>query len=112
MHFDGEIYAAIGWRLRENFLAARTLTTDTLLTYLVDGMNYTPATPFFEDMRDGILAAAARPRTTAWCGTRLPTSASAWAPRRRFRSRSVVTVIESFALPAECSALRSTANAN
>ena len=52
MHFDGEIYAAIGWRLLENFGDAKK---DTLLGYLVDGMNYTPATPTFEEMRDGIL---------------------------------------------------------
>ena len=32
---------------------------DKLFGYIVDGMNFTPAKPTFEDMRDGILAAVA-----------------------------------------------------
>ena len=31
------------------------LSKERLLTDLVDGMNYTPAQPMFEEMRDGIL---------------------------------------------------------
>jgi extracellular elastinolytic metalloproteinase len=57
-HNDGEIYAAIGWRLWENFQAA-SLSRDVLLGYLVRGMNFTPAQPTFEQMRDGILQAVA-----------------------------------------------------
>jgi extracellular elastinolytic metalloproteinase len=56
VHFDGEIYGAIGWHLGEIF-ASEGLTTTQLLGYLVDGMNYTPAGPNFEQMRDGILQA-------------------------------------------------------
>jgi extracellular elastinolytic metalloproteinase len=55
VHADGEIYAAIGWRLFELFAGRK----DTLFDYLVDGMNYTPAQPTFEQMRDGILASVA-----------------------------------------------------
>jgi len=55
VHNDGEIYAAVIWRLMELFGNDR----ETLFGYVVDGMNYTPSTPAYEDMRDGILAAIA-----------------------------------------------------
>jgi hypothetical protein len=58
VHFDGELYGAIGWRLWQNYQSAGQ-GKDTLLGDLVDGMNYTPAHPKFEDMRDGILASVA-----------------------------------------------------
>jgi len=54
VHFDGEIYAATIWRLWEIF-QSNTLTQDRLFDYLVGGMNFTPAGPAMEDMRDGIL---------------------------------------------------------
>src|SRR5688500_10839743 len=56
VHNDGEVYGAIGWRLFELFGASRV---DELFGYLVDGMNYTPPTPTYEQMRDGILQAVA-----------------------------------------------------
>ncbi|HKX43782.1 MAG TPA: M36 family metallopeptidase, partial [Burkholderiaceae bacterium] len=58
VHNDGEIYAAIVWRMKELFDAAygQQAGTSRLFTYIVDGMNYTPATPAYENMRDGILA--------------------------------------------------------
>jgi extracellular elastinolytic metalloproteinase len=55
VHADGEIYAAIGWSLFKLFAGRK----DALFGYLVDGMNYTPAQPTFEQMRDGILASVA-----------------------------------------------------
>jgi hypothetical protein len=58
VHFDGEIYAATIWRLWEIF-QANSISLDTLYDYLVDGMNFTPAGPAMEDMRDGILQSAA-----------------------------------------------------
>ncbi len=58
VHNDGEIYAAIMWRLMEIF-GREQLERDLLLTYFVDGMNYTPATPAWEDMRDGMLQSVA-----------------------------------------------------
>jgi hypothetical protein len=57
-HLDGEIYAATMWRLRQLWLG-KGWSQDTLLRYIVDGMNYTPARPAYEDMRDGILASIA-----------------------------------------------------
>jgi hypothetical protein len=55
VHADGELYGAIGWQLLQNFGTARK---DALFTYMVDGMNFTPAQPSYEQMRDGILQAA------------------------------------------------------
>ncbi len=57
VHFNGEIYAATIWRLWELF-QTHGISQDTLFDYLIGGMNDTPAGPAFEDMRDGILAAA------------------------------------------------------
>lgn len=58
VHNGGEIYAAAMWRLREGALAAG-LTNDQAYTWWVQGMNYTPAGPSFENMRDGMVQAAA-----------------------------------------------------
>jgi hypothetical protein len=54
VHNDGEIYAAAMWRLRELWLASNR-TNDALFKVFVDGMNYTPSTPAFEHMRNGML---------------------------------------------------------
>src|SRR5262249_18626363 len=56
VHNDGEIYGAIGWRLLELFAESRK---NALFDYIVDGMNFTPPPPTYEQMRDGILAAVA-----------------------------------------------------
>ena len=64
VHADGEIYAAAMWRLLGLWEAAG-YTQDQLFDYVVDGMNYTPAAPAYEDMRDGILAAV--PTTAQDC---------------------------------------------
>jgi extracellular elastinolytic metalloproteinase len=66
VHNDGEVYAAIGWRLWEIFKDSG-LSKDRLLSYLVDGMNYTPTKPTFENMRDGILAAVDNAGETHQC---------------------------------------------
>ena len=55
VHLDGEVYGAIGWRLWKNFQNVGR-SADEVLAILVNGMNYTPQQPRFEDMRDGILA--------------------------------------------------------
>ena len=56
VHNDGEIYAATMWKLLELWEAAGH-TQEELFDYVVGGMNFTPAGPAYEDMRDGILAA-------------------------------------------------------
>ena len=69
VHADGEIYGAIVWRMIELFkatygdLAGRS----RLFSYVVDGMNFTPSTPAYEQMRDGILAAVHNGSTPSDC---------------------------------------------
>ena len=65
VHDDGEVYAAIVWRLMELFEAS-TISRDALFRTWVDGMNYTLAGPAWEDMRDGMLQSAAATRRTAY----------------------------------------------
>lgn len=60
VHNDGEIYAAIGWRLIELFGPSRRAD---LFSHMVDGMNFTPPFPAYEDMRDGILQSVANSAT-------------------------------------------------
>jgi hypothetical protein len=102
VHADGEVYAAIGWRLFELFGVARQ---DVLLDYLVEGMNFTPPGPTYEQMRDGILSAVqAAPNS-------LGDECLVWDAFAQFgvgvgasgvaRGRSVV-ITESFVLPPAC----------
>jgi len=56
VHNDGEIYAATMWKLLALWEAAGH-SQDELFDHVVGGMNFTPAGPAYEDMRDGILAA-------------------------------------------------------
>lgn len=56
VHANGEIYAATMWKLRGLWLASGR-SMDLLWDYVIDGMNYTPANPEYEEMRDGILSA-------------------------------------------------------
>ena len=56
VHDDGEIYAAALWKLRQLW-TAQGLGENELWNRIVDGMNFTPARPAYENMRDGILAA-------------------------------------------------------
>jgi hypothetical protein len=57
VHNDGEIYAAAMWRLLDLWETA-SYSRDELYDVVVDGMNYTPSRPAYEDMRDGLLAAS------------------------------------------------------
>jgi hypothetical protein len=56
VHNDGEIYAATIWRLSQLW-QQNSLSQDLLFDYLIDGMDFTPSRPAYEDMRDGILSA-------------------------------------------------------
>lgn len=64
VHNDGEIYAAIVWRMMELFGDTRR---EALFRYVVDGMNTTPSTPTYEQMRDGILASVSAGPVPADC---------------------------------------------
>jgi extracellular elastinolytic metalloproteinase len=106
VHNDGEVYAAIGWRLKQNFEGAGK-TVDELFADLVNGMNYTPSGPYFEDMRDGILSPLNQTDQClvwdAFADFGVGVGASATVGRQR--GKTVVTVAESTALPAACSAI-------
>jgi len=103
VHFDGEVYGAIGWDLWKNYKAAG-LGQDAILGDLVGGMNFTPAAPNFQQMRDGILAQLTASGNDA-------RACMVWDSFAQFgvgvgatsivRGKKIV-VTESFALPAEC----------
>jgi hypothetical protein len=100
VHFDGEIYGAIGWHLLENYTGA-SLTVDTLLDDVVGGMNFTPSGPAFEDMRDGILAAAAGSGRECLIWDAFADFGVGVGAEAIVRGPNVI-VTESFALPPEC----------
>jgi hypothetical protein len=96
VHFDGEVYGAIGWKLLELYTAGGLTNTD-LLRDLVQGMRFTPAAPNFQQMRDGILAGTATNDCKVWTafaqygvGNGATSSISG----------GIITVNESFAIPA------------
>ena len=103
VHFDGEVYAAIIWRLMELFDQA-LIPRSVLMDYFVDGMNYTPPTPAFENMRDGMLASVANGSSPGHCSLIWQAFAQfgAGVGASATVSGSSVTVIESFAVPLSC----------
>ncbi|WP_375769851.1 M36 family metallopeptidase [Archangium gephyra] len=106
VHTDGEVYGAIGWQLWLNAQAAG-VSKDTLLTYLVDGMNYTPAAPNFEQMRDGILQSVANAgnvhRCLVWDAfAKYGVGVGAKATMVRSKGGTVPSVTESFVKPSDC----------
>jgi hypothetical protein len=100
VHFDGEIYAAIVWRMIELFGARR----DLLFTYVVDGMNFTPSKPAYENMRDGILASVANGSTPSDCSLVWEAFAhfGVGVGARGDLTGKVVEITESFDVPANC----------
>jgi hypothetical protein len=100
VHNDGEIYAAVIWRLIELFDNRRA----ELFRYVVDGMNFTPSTPAYEHMRDGILASVANGPTPTDCNL-------VWQAFAQFGigvgaqgavTPAGVAITESFDVPANC----------
>lgn len=102
VHDEGEIYAGAMWRVLQNYLTAG-LVADDLYGDFVDGMNFTPATPAFENMRDGMLAAAGT-NTTRQCAIWKGFAASGIGvgAKGTVSRRGTVSITESFAVPASC----------
>jgi hypothetical protein len=105
VHNDGEIYAATMWRLLELWEGSGR-SQDALFDTVIDGMNFTPARPAYEDMRDGILAAAATQEEDcivwqAFAQFGIGQGADGTETCRGFTCRASVT--ESFVVPAVCS---------
>jgi extracellular elastinolytic metalloproteinase len=106
VHFDGEVYGAIGWQLWLNFQAAG-VSKDTLLTYLVDGMNYTPAGPYYEHMRDGVLQSVANAgnvhRCLVWDAyAKYGVGVGAKGALVRVKGSYKPSITESFVKPSDC----------
>lgn len=107
VHNDGEIYAAIGWRMIENYADAGVAQSD-LLADLVEGMKHTPSRPAYEDMRDGILAGLTNTGSTAreclvWRAfAEYGVGVGASATESTSRGKVVVAVNESFDVPSHC----------
>ena len=100
VHLDGEVYAAIGWRVWKNFQAVGA-SADSVLAILVDGMNYTKSMPAFEDMRDGILAPLRSQADRCRVWEAFAHYGVGVGARGKFEGNKV-DIVESFALPAEC----------
>jgi hypothetical protein len=100
VHADGELYAAIMWRVMVNYLAAG-LTVSNVQDDWINGFNFTPSTPAYEDMRDGMLAGTAAARQCliweafAHYGVGVGADGTVSA-------RGTVTITESFTQPATC----------
>ena len=101
VHNDGEIYAAAMWKVRANYLDAGQ-TVDTLQGDFVDGMNYTPSTPAFEDMRDGMLQSAAGTVRECLIWRGFAAQGIGVGAKGTVSRRGKATITESFVLPAEC----------
>ncbi len=103
VHDDGEVYAAIGWRLWEIF-RREGLGRGLLLDYTVDGMYYTPARPAFEDMRHGILESVIRSGSGHEClvWEAFAAQGVGSGARGRVHGQTAVVVTESFELPPRC----------
>jgi Zn-dependent metalloprotease len=100
VHADGELYAAAMYRVLQNYLAAG-LTANDVLDDWVHGHDFTPATPAYENMRDGMLQAAPASRDCLiWEGFAhygIGVGATGTVSRS-----GTVSIVESFAMPATC----------
>jgi hypothetical protein len=81
---------------------------DVLFDYFVDGMNYTPSTPKFEDMRNGMLQSIAASGGSA-AESRCALVWQAFAAlgigdgaKATISRRNTVTVVESTAARSDC----------
>lgn len=101
VHADGEIYAAAMWRVYELYLAAGKTNEDVLATF-VDGMNFTPASPAPEDMRDGMLASAALHAPDEECLIWQGFAEQGIGVGADGKQGDDFKIVESFALPPEC----------
>lgn len=101
VHNDGEIYAGAMWRVLQNYLAAG-LTVDDVYGDFVDGMNFTPSTPAFEDMRDGMLQSAAGTGRECLIWRGFAASGIGVGADGRVSPSGSVTIVQSFTLPPGC----------
>lgn len=101
VHADGEIYAGAMWRVLQNYLAAG-LSSEDLYGDFVDGMNYTPAAPAYEDMRDGMLQSAAGTGRECLIWKGFAASGIGVGADGKVSASGTVTIVQSFTVPATC----------
>lgn len=101
VHNDGEIYAGAMWRLMKLYLAAG-YTHEDVLSDWVDGMNYTPATPVYENMRDGMLKSAAGTDRECLIWRGFAPSGIGEGAKGSVNRLGAVTITESFTVPTKC----------
>jgi len=104
VHDDGEIYAAAMYAVLQNYMGIG-LSADDVLGDFVDGMNFTPSTPTFEQMRDGMLASI----QASAVGNKAGRICAVWqgfadqgigdGAEGSASRQGVVTITESFAVP-------------
>jgi extracellular elastinolytic metalloproteinase len=105
VHANGEVYAAAMWKLRKLWLASGN-SMDDLWNYVIDGMNYTPANPEYEEMRNGILQAVPTQAQDcivwdAFASLGIGVNA-AGSDSCNFLGQCTIQITEDFSKPAEC----------
>lgn len=93
-------YTGAMWRVLENYQAAG-LTADDLHGDFVDGMNFTPAGPAFEDMRDGMLQSVAGTGRECLIWRGFAAAGIGVGADGRLQGPNVI-ITESFTVPASC----------
>lgn len=101
VHNDGEIYAGAMYNVLQNYVAAGLTPMDVMHDF-VDGMNYTPATPAYEDMRDGMLQSTAGTGRECLIWRGFAESGIGQGADGTISRRGVLTITESFTVPANC----------
>ena len=104
VHYDGEVYGAIGWDLFKQYEARLGLTAakDQLLYDLVNGMKYTPSRPTYEQMRDGILQATTGTDRQCMVWTAFAKFGVGQGAKGVANSDGTATITESFTNPLPC----------
>jgi hypothetical protein len=104
VHYDGEVYGAIGWNLFKQYEAryGLALAQEMLLKDLVNGMKYTPAKPTYEQMRDGVLQATANTDRQCMVWTAYAKFGVGQGAKGVANSDGTATVTESIINPMPC----------
>ncbi|HEX7154058.1 MAG TPA: M36 family metallopeptidase [Thermoanaerobaculia bacterium] len=104
VHYDGEVYGAIGWNLFKQYEARYGLAPakDQVLRDMVNGMNYTPARPTYEQMRDGVLQATAGTDRQCMVWTAFAQFGVGQGAKGVANTDGTATITESFTNPMPC----------
>ena len=89
------------YRVLLNYQSAG-LTADDVLDDFVGGLDFTPATPAYENMRDGMLQAAPAARACLIWEAFAHYGIGVGALGRTTKGGSAISITESFAKPATC----------